>query len=128
MKKFAYIGVILFIITCLLISVSCSASKTSVQSNGTVWNTDLAPGAAGSAGRVVIPTVATTTTPPAVINSYGSTTDLNGQTSSLDIQRMICAHQRYYFDGQRYSHRDGQNFPTGRQYAGICRLFKSMER
>lgn len=89
MKKFAYSGVILFIITCLLISVSCSASKTSVQSNGTVWNTDLAPGASGSAGRVVIPTVATTTTPPAVINSYGSTTDLNGQTSSLDIQRMI---------------------------------------
>jgi hypothetical protein len=89
MKKLAYIGVILFIITCLLISVSCSASKTSVQSNGTIWGTNAVPGASGGAGRVVIPTVATTTTPPKVINSYGSTTDLNGQTGNLDIQRMI---------------------------------------
>ena len=47
MKKIAYIGLILFIITCLLISVSCSA-KTSVQGKDTVWNTNLAPVASGN--------------------------------------------------------------------------------
>ena len=88
MKKLTYIGVIVFIITCLLISIGCSA-KTSVQDNGTIWGTNTVPGASGNGGRGVASTVATTTTPPKSIYSNGSITDINGQTSSLDLQRMI---------------------------------------
>ena len=88
MKKLMYLGITLVIIACLLIGVSCSASKTSVQGN-VVWGTNMAPGASGNSDRTIIPTVAMTTAPPKAINSGGSTTDLSGQSNSPDIQRMI---------------------------------------
>ena len=89
MKKLTSVGVILFIIICLLISVGCSA-KTSVQKNDTIWNTNLAPVASGNSGRVIPPTTIVLTQP--AMSNAGSTYNTNSsaeQSNSLDIQRMI---------------------------------------
>ena len=86
MKKLLYVGLSLLIITCLLISIGCQ--KTAINSANSGIQAPGVPGA--SSGRTVaMTTTATTMAAPKTINSGGSTTDLSGQSSSPDIQRMI---------------------------------------